>query len=89
MDNWINSTRLRHELTEVLAGLQDLEEPLTIVQRAHPIGILWSYERFERLTEKLEGAENLLTVYGRADEPAVEFKEAVRDLEGEPRPATA
>jgi len=87
MEHWINSTRLRHDLTEVLAGLQDLEEPLTIVHRSRPIGILWSYERFQRLIEKLEDAEDLLTIYDRADEPTVEFGEAERALEGEPIPA--
>ena len=89
MESWINSTRLRRELTEVLADLQDLEEPLTIVHRAYPIGILWSHQRSQRLIQKLEDAENLLTIYDRADEPAVEFKEAVRALEGESMPATA
>lgn len=66
--NLISATKLRHELTEVLAGLQDLEEPLIIIHRSHPIGILWSYERFQRLIEKLEDAEDLLTIYDRADE---------------------
>ena len=78
----ISATELRHGLTEVLAGLQSLEEPLTIVHRSHPIGVLWSYERFQHLMEKLEDAEDLLTIYDRASEPTVEFEEAMRALEG-------
>lgn len=89
MDKWINSTRLRHELTEVLAGLQDLEEPLTILHRSRPIGIIWSYERFQRLIEKLEDAEDLLMIYDRADEPTVEFDNVVRVIESESVQVTA
>jgi len=83
MATWINSTRLRRELTEILAGLEQLEEPLTIVHRSRPIGILWGYERFQRLLEQLEDAEDLLMIYDRKDEPTIEFEEAVRILEGE------
>lgn len=75
VEKWINSTKLRHELTEVLANLSNLEEPLTIIHHSHPVGVLWSYERFQRLMEKLEDAEDLLTIYDCADEPAVEFKD--------------
>ena len=89
MDKWINSTRLRHELTEVLAGLQDLEEPLTILHRSWPIGIIWSYERFQRLVEKLEDAEDLLMICDRADEPTVEFDNVVRVIESESVQVTA
>ena len=89
MDTWINSTRLRRELTQVLAGLEQLEEPLTIVHRSRPIGILWSYERFRQLIERLEDAEDLLLIYDRKGEPTIEFEEVVRTLEGEPVPATS
>jgi len=89
MEDWINSTRLRRELTQVLAGLEELEEPLTILHRSRPIGILWSYERFQRLVERLEDSEDLLLIYERKGEPTIEFEEAVRTLEGEPVPATS
>ena len=89
MEAWINSTRLRRELTDVLAGLEQLEEPLTIIHRSRPIGILWSYERFRRLIERLEDAEDLLLIYDRKGEPTIEFEEVVRTLEGEPVPATS
>jgi len=89
METWINSTRLRRELTDVLAGLEQLEEPLTIIHRSRPIGILWSYERFRRLIERLEDAEDLLLIYDRKGEPTIEFEEVVRTLEGEPVPATS
>ena len=88
MAAWINSTRLRRELTEVLAGLQDLEEPLTIVHRSRPIGVLWDYERFQRLLERLEDAEDLLMICDHEGEPTIEFEEAMRILEGEPLPVT-
>ena len=81
MDTWINSTRLRHELTDVLASLRDLEEPLIIVHRSRPIGVIWSYERFQHLVEKLEDAEDLLMICERVAEPTVEFEEAVRMLD--------
>jgi len=88
MEAWINSTRLRQELTKVLADLEQMEEPLTIIHRSRPIGILWGYERFQRLIERLEDAEDLLLIYERKDEPTIEFEEAVRILEGESVPAT-
>lgn len=89
MDEWINSTQLRRNLTEVLATLDEQEDPLVILHRSQPIGVMWGYERFQKLVEQLEEAEDLLLIHDRQDEPTIEFEEAVRILEGEPVPVTA
>ncbi|WP_154674110.1 type II toxin-antitoxin system Phd/YefM family antitoxin [Nakamurella lactea] len=64
-------------------------EDVVLTRHGRPVAVLLSSRRYEELLERLEDAEDSLSVYQTVDEPVVDAEEFFASLGLTPHPAAS